>query len=608
MSKNVTLWGASYTGVPSLEVPQTGGGTATFTDTSPTTATAADVATGKTFFLADGTQATGQLSGGSTIIVDEEGEHGDTIRHITTGETVEGSTTITTNGTHDVAHYASAVVNVPSSAPSLQSKTATYTPTESTQTATISADSGYDGLSSVDVTVNAVSSTYVGSGITQRSSSSLTASGATVTVPAGYYSTEASKSVSTATQATPSVSVNSYTGLVTATATQTAGYVSAGSKSGTLQLTTQGATTITPSTSQQTAVAAGTYTTGAVTVSAMPSGTAGTPTATKGTVSNNSVSVTPSVTNTTGYITGSTLTGTAVTVSASELVSGTLSITENGTADVTNYASVNVDVASSVKHTATITSAGNWSEREYLGVYVEYDGTKYYSAGSTFEFDSGDTASIRFAMRDTSDITLTVNGEEVVNTTANLYTYSYTLPNKDVAIGLMSYGNNPCNVTIYEKETVIVKPLIADTNGAYSETGVAYSPVVVNVSGGGGVSGVAKGTFTVAEDQTATTDITTTEDIGFVPTKFFLYRSDKATAINGRVYVAAYVGEYAAEDSVRIRGIYNSQSEVLTVAQTAIGWSSLSSGHLSLQSGVIKYSATSSYILGAGTYEWIAVE
>lgn len=267
MSKNVTLWGASYTGVPSLEVPQTGGGTATFTDTSPTTATAADVATGKTFFLADGTQATGQLSGGSTIIVDEEGEYGDTIRHITTGETVEGSTTITTNGTHDVAHYVSAIVNVPSSAPSLQSKTAT--PTEQSQTVT--PDTGYDGLS--QVTVGAISSSYVGSGITRRTSSDLTASGATITAPAGYYASAASKSVS--------------------------------------------------------------------------SGTAGTPTATKGAVSNHSVTVTPSVTNTTGYITGSTKTGTAVTVSASELVSGTLNVTENGTADVTNYASVDVNVPSS---------------------------------------------------------------------------------------------------------------------------------------------------------------------------------------------------------------------------------------------------------------------
>lgn len=78
------------------------------------------------------------------------------------------------------------------------------------------------------------------------------------------------------------------------------------------------------------------------------SGTAGTPSASKGSVSNHSITVTPSVTNTTGYITGGTKTGAGVTVSASELVSDTLSITQNGSGiDVTNYKNVNVNVQSS---------------------------------------------------------------------------------------------------------------------------------------------------------------------------------------------------------------------------------------------------------------------
>lgn len=106
---------------------------------------------------------------------------------------------------------------------------------------------------------------------TPRSSSDLTAIGATVTVPSGYYSAQATKTVA--------------------------------------------------------------------------SGTAGTPTATKGTVSNHSVSVTPSVTNTSGYITGSTKTGTAVTVTASELVSGSETKTANGTYDVTNLAQLVVNVS-----------------------------------------------------------------------------------------------------------------------------------------------------------------------------------------------------------------------------------------------------------------------
>lgn len=106
--------------------------------------------------------------------------------------------------------------------------------------------------------------------ITSKTASDITVSGATVTVPAGHYASQATKSV--------------------------------------------------------------------------VSGAAGTPTATKGTVSNHTISITPSVTNTTGYITGGDISGSPVTVSASELVSGTLTVTEPGITDVTNYASINVEI------------------------------------------------------------------------------------------------------------------------------------------------------------------------------------------------------------------------------------------------------------------------
>lgn len=110
--------------------------------------------------------------------------------------------------------------------------------------------------------------------------------------------------------------------------------------------TLQAKTNINPTTSSQTITADSGYDgLSSVQINAMPNGTAGTPVATKGAVSNNSITVTPSVTNTTGYITGDTKTGTAVTVSASELVSGTKSISANGTGiDVTSYANVDVSV------------------------------------------------------------------------------------------------------------------------------------------------------------------------------------------------------------------------------------------------------------------------
>jgi len=102
-----------------------------------------------------------------------------------------GTSTITANGTGiDIAAYASVDVAVPS--PTLQAKS-NITPTESNQT--ITADNGYYGLSSVQI--NAVSSTYVGSGIATRSDSDLTLNvgghQVYLTAPAGYYSSGATK-------------------------------------------------------------------------------------------------------------------------------------------------------------------------------------------------------------------------------------------------------------------------------------------------------------------------------------------------------------------------------------------------------------------------------
>lgn len=298
-----------------------------------------------------------------------------------------GTKEIVENGTSiDVAHYAFVDVAVPGEVPNLQDKSVSYTPSETAQSQTITYDSGYTGLRQVAVSVGAVSSDYVGSNITRRDSSDLSVGGATVTVPSGYYASSANASVASGTAGTPSATKGTISAQgempITVSVTNTTGYINGGTingqtvyvdrsefVSGTKTITSNGTNipvaeyeyvdvsvgstinnqnkTVNPSTSQQIIEADTGYTgLGTVTVNAMPIGTAGTPSATKSAVSNNSVTVTPSVTNSAGYITGGALTGTPISVTASELVSGTLNVKQNDTYDVTNYASIQVAVPS----------------------------------------------------------------------------------------------------------------------------------------------------------------------------------------------------------------------------------------------------------------------
>lgn len=64
MAQNISLWGATYSAVPSVSLPKQGGGTASFTDVSDTTAAAADVASGKYFYTSAGVRTQGTSSGG----------------------------------------------------------------------------------------------------------------------------------------------------------------------------------------------------------------------------------------------------------------------------------------------------------------------------------------------------------------------------------------------------------------------------------------------------------------------------------------------------------------------------------------------------------------
>lgn len=232
------------------------------------------------------------------------------------------------------------------------------------------------------VTAYSKDTKYTGT-IPTKSSSDVTASGANVTVPAGYYASQVQKSVA--------------------------------------------------------------------------SGTAGTPTATKGTVSNHAIAVTPSVTNTTGYITGGTKNGTAVTVSASELVSGTKSITENGTGiDVTNYASVDVNVEGG-------------GENDYV---------TFEFAGSNFFYFWGTDAEVNIIneglLANGDTITVKRNSLFIVGLYENAMTTSISPPYPATFRGTPITRNNNRAINYAYASGALVSPIIGfatDDAVFYSDTG-----------------------------------------------------------------------------------------------------------------------------------------
>lgn len=213
----------------------------------------------------------------------------------------------------------------------------TVTPTESEQTA-VAASVYTTGA----VKVAAISSTYVGSAISQRSSSDLTVSGATVTVPAGYYSTQASKSVSTMTLPTSAISsaASGYTSKATISRSTSdqyinipTGYNSAGAYYKISAVANGSATAPASISGTSATVSTGTNTlTLTKTVSVTPSVTAGY--ISSGTAGNSSVSLTASVT--TKAAATITPTTTDQTIASGTYLTGTQTIKGNANLTAAN--------------------------------------------------------------------------------------------------------------------------------------------------------------------------------------------------------------------------------------------------------------------------------
>ena len=102
MAQNITLMGANYSAVPAVTLPKTGGGTASFTDVTDTTAAAADVASGKYFYTAAGVRTQGTNSGGGGTSKNTQVVQGTTRTTSSTLTAIGAEMTVTKTGTYDV--------------------------------------------------------------------------------------------------------------------------------------------------------------------------------------------------------------------------------------------------------------------------------------------------------------------------------------------------------------------------------------------------------------------------------------------------------------------------------------------------------------------------
>lgn len=102
MAQNITLMGASYSAVPAVTLPKTGGGTASFTDVTDTTAAAADVASGKYFYTASGVRTQGTNSGGGGTSKNVQIHQSTTRANSSTLTKTNGDLTVSKTGTYDI--------------------------------------------------------------------------------------------------------------------------------------------------------------------------------------------------------------------------------------------------------------------------------------------------------------------------------------------------------------------------------------------------------------------------------------------------------------------------------------------------------------------------
>ena len=101
-ARSISLLNATYPSVPKVNLPISGGGTATFTEITDTTATASDVASGKYFYTSDGVRTQGTNSGGGGSSKNVQVVQGTTRTTSFTLTAIGAEMTVSKSGTYDV--------------------------------------------------------------------------------------------------------------------------------------------------------------------------------------------------------------------------------------------------------------------------------------------------------------------------------------------------------------------------------------------------------------------------------------------------------------------------------------------------------------------------
>lgn len=384
------------------------------------------------------------------------------------------------------------------------------------------------------VTVKAIPSDYVGSGITRRDSTNLSASGATVSVPAGYYASAASKAIDngSVTASATKGSVSNHQVQVTPSASVTAGYISSGA-TGT-PVTVQASELVSGS---QSITENDTYdvTNLAEVVVNVSGGSTGlqigtatrTPSSASQSIQFTGLSGEP----TSFYVVAGGDLSTAAQAKTAAVVFDGTSLHGQTVTNTSNAQASYVSTGWSKSYssgTLTITGTSYWQAVEYTLVYT-YGGSAANLGTDDVQVGSGAT-SISFTglseepscwsvifksnfgtssgyqrvmavVNDGNSISgMAMGGGGVAESSWSASFSNGTLTITSQGTNAGGYFHQPgyyqLTYAVGGSIEIEIEQLSVTQNGTYQESGKAYSPVIVNVSGGGGSMNVASTTWT----------------------------------------------------------------------------------------------------------------